>query len=122
MFASEDHFARYVCFSSIGNQVDLAAKASSIIYRLICKTHYTIILHQRVDILAHEIFLLYQLARPSLANSCVLSLWQTQKKTKQVQASTAELRVLKSEILRCQRMYSDLQTVVTLKIPCNEQY
>ncbi|UJR30398.1 hypothetical protein I4U23_017933 [Adineta vaga] len=74
---------------------DFLQKTSSIIYRLICKTHYNIILYKRLDILMGKISILSSLINPSLKISSRFYLHQSLKQDNQLKSSIAELCLLK---------------------------
>jgi hypothetical protein len=98
-------------------RISLQQKASSIIYRLIHKTHYNIILHQRLDLLMQNILPLYDTDQQSSKKS-----FYFHHLNNQLKSYIAELRILKSEI----RIYQEISTNIkySLKscfLPGNDQ-
>jgi hypothetical protein len=89
--------------------INLQQKASSIIYRLICKTHYNIILSKRLDVLMENILIHYPIDQQSLKQSYIFHLKNSFKKTNQLKAYTAELRVLKNEMLIYKQIYTNMK-------------
>ncbi|CAF1543221.1 unnamed protein product, partial [Adineta ricciae] len=69
---------------------DVLQKASSIIYRLICKTHYNIILHKRFDILVQKLLILHSMIDPALKISLNFYTETLLKTDKQLKSSIAE--------------------------------
>lgn len=89
--------------------INLQQKTSSIIYRLICKTHYNIILHKRLDLLMQNILVLHSIDQPTLKNN---SRFYSYHLNNQLKSSIAELRVLKNEILLYQQIYINMKSSV----------
>lgn len=92
--------------------MNLQQKASSIIYRLICKTHYNIILHKRLDLLRQNIILLYYTDQQSFKKSSIFSpdnSFHSAYLDNQLKSSIAELHVLKYEILICKQTYANIK-------------
>ncbi|CAF4656136.1 unnamed protein product, partial [Rotaria sp. Silwood1] len=91
---------------------NLQKKASSIIYRLICKTHYNIILHKHLDLLMQNTVLLYYTNQQLSKKSYIFYLnnaFDFYHLNNQLKASIAELRVLKNEILIYKQIYTNIK-------------
>ncbi|CAF1206622.1 unnamed protein product [Adineta steineri] len=93
--------------------IDFEQKLSLIIYQLICKTHYNIILHKRLDVLIEHIFLLYNIdEKQSLKKSYLFYVNNNFKTTNQIKSSLAELRILKNEILIYEQIYVNIKIFI----------
>ncbi|CAF3763171.1 unnamed protein product [Rotaria sordida] len=93
-------------------RTNLQKKASSIIYRLICNTHYNIILHKRLDLLIQNTVLFYVIDQQSLKEFYIFYLnnaFDFYHLNNQLKASIAELRVFKNEILIYKQIYTNMK-------------
>ena len=73
-------------------------------YRLICKTHYNMILHEHLDLLMQKMFLLSTVHQQSMNNIYKTSL-NFIHLNNQFKSSLAEVYLLQTEILLSKKLY-----------------